>query len=111
MRVRVGDVVSDVAAKSFNATVSVLGSVKGSIESDVVDVNVQQGDIDLTTTGGDLELARVESNLGRVALELSGMQVQPTTRAGRGAFAEVTGRGKGKVIAHTKHGSATLKVR
>jgi hypothetical protein len=86
------------------------GSVKGSVESNDVDVQVQQGDIELTTRAGDLELARVESNLGRVSLELRGMQVQPTTRPGRGAFAEVTGRGKGKVTAHTKHGSATLRV-
>ena len=96
-------------AVAVSASVRV-GSVKGSLESDEVDVQVQHGDIELTTRAGDLELARVESNLGRVSLELRGMQVQPTTRPGRGAVAEVTGRGKGKVTAHTRQGSATLRV-
>ena len=73
-------------------------------------MRVQQGDIELTTKAGDLELARVESDLGSVSLELRGMQVQPMRRPGRGAVAEVSGRGRGKVIAHTKHGSATLTV-
>ena len=96
---------------SLGVAVSVrVGSVKGAIESNAVAVTVQQGDIDLTTYAGDLDVARVESNFGKVSLELRGMQVQPTTRPGRGAYAEITGRGKGKVTAHTRNGSATLKV-
>lgn len=66
------------------------------LASSNVDVDVSQlGNVDLTVVAGELERARVESEVGRVSLAVNGLSVQPQTRPGRGVVGEVSGRAPG----------------
>ena len=83
------------------------GSVRGRVNSPVVDIEIDIGSIDLVSARGDVRNATATSKIGSVEMSVRGLDF-PSKRQPPGAVAEVTGRGDATFAA--KSGNGKVKV-
>ncbi len=83
------------------------GSIRGRVNSPVVDVEIDIGSIDLVSARGDVRHATAISKIGSVEMSVRGLDF-PSKRQPPGAVAEVTGRGDATFAARSGNGKVKV---
>ena len=107
LRMRVGDVRVNAVLPRLEVDVDGPGSVKGSIDAPFVDIDLDIGDVEITSGQEGVGHARVESAIGSSSLTLRGLRIEPR-RSGAGSATEARGDGSATIRVRTGNGRATL---